>query len=649
MTTTTQWPMNMQQHIHGRRSWGSWDWGFNDAADISYGLFCCLCFLIGTFGNVVSFVYFISKKKDISNVIYIMVTGNDIVISLMMLPMGISYLSMRRPGIFFGSDYGCDVWYFLWNLSLQFSIFLTICLSVCRTISLYDPFRRQKIRSLIIAVVIFLTVSLAKMIVSYIMLIDIIEARFDIKFVNCIMKLIQWNAESDENSIFISNDNFDNVFFQILPAFVVAISSAVSVAILTRKNENVQQRELQQSRDRATVTILLFAMLYEVCNIPNVVNRIFVLHVKTSGDISDIYWYFDMFEFDKYRYFANMITYLLLGANSAANPVLYFWRMPNLREQVITGIMRLLNRGSGPGGPVPNNRQQQDKNAPVRGQEQAGNAPVRGQQAGNAPVRGQEQAGNAPVRGQQAGNAPVRGQEQAGNAPVRGQQAGNAPVRGQEQEGNAPVRGQEQEGNAPVRGQEQAGNAPVRGQEQAGNAPVRGQEQAGNAPDREQQAGNAPVRGQEQAGNAPVRGQQAGNAPVRGQEQEGNAPVRGQEQAGNAPVRGQQAGNAPVRGQQAGNAPDRGQQQAGNAPVRGQEQAGNAPVRGQEQAGNAPIREQQAGNGPIRGQEQAGNGPIRGQEQAGNAPVRGQEQEGNARNAKVILNLTTSGENETRL
>ena len=423
MKASAQWPINMQQHMHGRQSWSNWDRGFNDAADITYGSFCWLCFLVGTLGNVVSFVYFISKKRDISNVIYIMITGNDFVISLMMLPMGISYLSMRRPGIFFGSDFGCDVWHFLWNLSLQFSIFLTICLSVCRTISLFDHFRRQKIRSLIIAVVIFLTVSIAKMIVSYITLIELdgIDARFDIKFVNCIVKLIDGRAESDENSIFISNDNFDNVFFQILPAFVVAISSAVSVAILTRKNENVQQRELQQSRNRATVTILLFAMLYEVCNIPNVVNRILMLHVKISRDTN---WYKEMFEFDEYRYFANMITYLLLGANSAANPVLYLWRMPTLREQVVSGIMRLLNRGSGPGGPAPNNRQQMAGNAPVRGR----------QEAGNAPVRGQQQAGNAPVRGQeQAGNAPVRGQEQAGNAPVRGQER-NAPVRGQEEE-----------------------------------------------------------------------------------------------------------------------------------------------------------------------------------------------------------------------
>ena len=120
---------------------------FNKAADMTYGFICCLFFFIGTVGNLISFIYFKSKKRDISNVIYTFITGNDILISIAILPVGISSLSNRQPGPWFASDYDCVAWVYLWEIAVSISIFLVICLSICRTIALLRPFKRQKIRS----------------------------------------------------------------------------------------------------------------------------------------------------------------------------------------------------------------------------------------------------------------------------------------------------------------------------------------------------------------------------------------------------------------------------------------------------------------------------------------------------------------------
>ena len=86
---------------------------FNHAADVPYGTICCLCFLLGTVGNIVSFLCFKAKKRDISSVIYMLITANDIVVSVVVVPVGISFLSERSPGIIFGTSLSCKAWPYL--------------------------------------------------------------------------------------------------------------------------------------------------------------------------------------------------------------------------------------------------------------------------------------------------------------------------------------------------------------------------------------------------------------------------------------------------------------------------------------------------------------------------------------------------------
>ena len=314
------------------------DWykmNFNHAADVIYGTFCCLCFLLGTVGNIVSFLYFKGKKRDISSVIYILITANDLVVSVIIVPVGISLLSERSPGIVFGTNLSCKAWAYLWGIAVLYSIFLVLCLSITRTVSLIRPFQQQKIRNLLIAIVSYFLLILALTIGLH------VQKGIEVKFSPSRGPLCGFFYKPNGHIPFVLLFILNSVY--IAPAFVVVISCVISTVLLTRRNNIAQQRELQLSRNKATVTILLFALVYGICNVPLVVDYIFQTYAIHTDKVE---WYSNLYQFDTQLYYRNAIFTVFVAANSAANPILYFWRMPRLRE-FIRGILRLSEAEAG--------------------------------------------------------------------------------------------------------------------------------------------------------------------------------------------------------------------------------------------------------------------------------------------------------------
>ena len=303
---------------------------------IVYGIICCLCTVIGTLGNMTSFFYFNSKKRDISSVIYMFITINDMVISLTVLPVGISFLSQRQPGILFGDKYGCIAWDGTWRTTVPLSVFLVICLCSTRTVSMLRPFRRQKMKHLLIGISLYLIILLSRIFIIYCFRIDSLHVEFDPSFSRCQLLFDPTTKHIGTGTIFLL---VGEIITYTTPAFVVAISCVISVVVLTRKNRNVQLRELQQSRNRATVTILLFALLYGVCNIPLVIEFINLTFFLSSKNLT---LFKDIYKFDEHYFYRNAVHTLLLAINSAVNPIFYFWRMPPLREYIMEIIGRVM-------------------------------------------------------------------------------------------------------------------------------------------------------------------------------------------------------------------------------------------------------------------------------------------------------------------
>ena len=126
------------------------------------------------------------------------------------------------------------------------------------------------------------------------------------------------------------------VFFNLhytLPVLPVTLSCIISAYTLLRtKNSMIQQSNSEQMslvRDkiRSTITIVWFTVVYIVFNIP-----VCVVWILISVERSN---YFNFFLFDRPgHYFVNFIPTLSVALNSVINPILDFWRMRYLRENV---------------------------------------------------------------------------------------------------------------------------------------------------------------------------------------------------------------------------------------------------------------------------------------------------------------------------
>lgn len=272
---------------------------FNQAADIAYGTIFILCFLIGTIGNSISFTFFSSKKREISSVIYILITATDILVSIVALPVGISFCSQRQPGFIFGSDFGCESWVCLWYGSISISIFLVLCLSISRTLSLIRPFQKRRVKHLSKT---SLTIQLIQ-ITAFQTLKHSSNSVYYPEFGRCDITFSPFSTAS------IHLQRAIRILTCVAPAFVVAISSFISAVSLTKQNTlQTQQGTLHRSRRRATWTILLFASLYGVCNLPFVLDYIIKVY---RHYVEERQWNENVAKFDRTGlYFHNSRTTL---------------------------------------------------------------------------------------------------------------------------------------------------------------------------------------------------------------------------------------------------------------------------------------------------------------------------------------------------
>ena len=269
---------------------------FNEAADVINGVICCLCFFIGTFGNIFSFLHFKSKsKKDMSTTVYMLITAIDTMISVAVIPVGISYLTQRSGGLLFKNKHSCEAWWYLFSTSVAYSIFLVMCLSTTRTISLVMPFYKMKKRFLAISLLPHIVVQIAQ--ITVFNLTDGVEVEFKKESPFC--DIVIDDKTADRTAVIFLHLGYNLAF--TASAVVVATSCIISTIILKRRNRLLpQQEEVQKSKNRATATILLFSLLYGVCNLPMMVYIIGVTYRYSSNNeqMFEIWYQFDE---QKYR------------------------------------------------------------------------------------------------------------------------------------------------------------------------------------------------------------------------------------------------------------------------------------------------------------------------------------------------------------
>ena len=285
------------------------DFKFNKGADVTYGLICLICVVIGAPGNAISLLYFLSKRKDISTIIYICLTAVDTLICLTALPSGLSYLSNREP-LMFGNFTFCNIWIVCYRILSSLYIFYVALLSITRTFFLLLPFKSISTRLIKIIIVVHFVL---QCILSTVMFWE--EGGhymyFNI-FVDC-----SWPKDG-----ITKFEQFYNIMSKItytIPIFPIVISCVISIYALLFRNPSGGSRD--DDKRYASVTIVMFTVVYCIFNIPaSAVNLIGASKLDS---------------FDTYSYFGNFLFGLSIPLHSLTNPILYIMRMRNLRTWVL--------------------------------------------------------------------------------------------------------------------------------------------------------------------------------------------------------------------------------------------------------------------------------------------------------------------------
>ena len=293
---------------------------FDKNADIVYGIILVIITILGTPGNALSLYYFIRKRRDVSAIIYICITAVDTVLCLCALPVALTYFNGRSPTLFASSVF-CNVWHLVYKTLSSMSIFCVATLSITRTFFLLRPFKTIS-KKLVVAILLgyFLFQCVASTIIYW-------------------EKGGQWTynkmyAECSQGSNVTKFEKLGDVILNLchtFPIFPILISCVISIFALMGSAREGRTAEQGKEKRYASITIVMFTVIYAVFNIPSSLLNLFNLFN------SNLLWN-DMLAFDQLGYFSNFVWSLSIPLNSLCNPILYIIRMKNLREAMLTSI-----------------------------------------------------------------------------------------------------------------------------------------------------------------------------------------------------------------------------------------------------------------------------------------------------------------------
>ena len=291
--------------------------------DIVYGTTLLLVTLLGTPGNVFSFYYFLSKKRDVSSIIYTGITAVDTLICCCGLPPAISYFNHRQPTLF-SDEIFCNLWILIFRVLSGMSIFCVALLSISRTFFLLKPFKRIPHRA-IVGVMAFYLVFL------------LVET--SIIFWERGGHYMYFNGYVDCSFVDKGIDKYEKVsdllskMIYTIPIFPILISCVISVAVLLKnsRNRNDSYEVGVDEKRYASITIVIFTFIFAIFNIPASLLNLIGYNSELQQKI---------LSFDTMGYFGNFVFTLSIPLNAMCNAVLYTVRMKQLK-------MTLLQKFSG--------------------------------------------------------------------------------------------------------------------------------------------------------------------------------------------------------------------------------------------------------------------------------------------------------------
>ena len=292
--------------------------------DVLLATVLCVCFLVGFPGNILSLRYFLSKPgRSLSVNLYIASCCIDSVTSIFHLPAAAVLFNQRNPGIMDNPTF-CSFWYPIFFFLQQMSMFLVLLMSVSRTLAIMYPFFRINKRAVISSIPVY---------AAYLML------WFTVNFYNA-------------KSVFTKNNPFCylasqnpllgiayNIHYNIctgVPPIIITVAFTVTITKLIMGQKDLQSLS-RKNNFQASVTISYFTAVFLACNLAAFTNGVLYLvtvrilnntTLLKSAEFMRFYWWF-------------MSSLFCMVLNAALNPILYFWRMKELKQFVLNFDYRM--------------------------------------------------------------------------------------------------------------------------------------------------------------------------------------------------------------------------------------------------------------------------------------------------------------------
>ena len=228
--------------------------------DIFIGLLLLACFLIGGLGNTAALIYFLRESGNtVMLIVYRFIAFADVLKSLLVLPMFLSYFCGRQRMLFAGVVM-CTFWSVTFSSITHFSIFLVAVMGIVRNLHNFNP-NRVKNANAITVMIIVSSVGLLILNLSPAIFWDL-TAEYSSRHVTCGWYTVPRNSTDDtaEHSR-IHPYNFVNALLTIVPLALlipIAISFGLNLYSLYQ-TRHVPSEAYDENGDELTTSSFAFA------------------------------------------------------------------------------------------------------------------------------------------------------------------------------------------------------------------------------------------------------------------------------------------------------------------------------------------------------------------------------------------------------
>ena len=320
-------------------------------------------FLVGTTANSFVLKFFLSRPRDIPNLLYSVITANDLVLSGLVLPIAIAHIQSTAGWFHFQPV--CDIWGMAWEVSNQMSVYLVMLFNIVRTKKLLFPFQsrtREPVTALIVGYLTFLLLQTALPFFS----------GTNYEYDNHV-KICRWNVEFQYGEQSKQYRFMFVVFYlleRLLPLLVVVVCCVVSRCVLAgRQLVKMEKKDgrgvvprktlwwewllckkraikrdqgrldiTERLKHRASMTVLVTTLNFTVLNIPNVI----YLSILTYDMINDPQRkQASSMQFDDKDYFKICACIYGVIIHAVDTPIVCMWRMKNLRAFLLDTLLGL--------------------------------------------------------------------------------------------------------------------------------------------------------------------------------------------------------------------------------------------------------------------------------------------------------------------